>query len=120
MSQLEQIKHGIKRLRDSYIDKGNEGEFIRGFNCAINEMLLVLDRIERTNVGYELKTLRNLGYKPRWNPDINTITFYYFGNKVTFYTKKQYFNGKGLEPGFGFDNLVDQLKRKPIPRPKVE
>lgn len=72
------------------------------------------------HVGTVLATLRELGYKPHWNPDIKSVSFYYFGNKVTYYTKKQYFNGKGLEPGFGFDNLVDQLKRKPIPRPKSE
>lgn len=66
-------------------------------------------------VGECLRAFRELGYKPRWDPDNRNITFYYFGNKVIFYPKKQYFNGKGLQPGFGIEKLLEQLKEKPMP-----
>ena len=63
-----------------------------------------------------IDSLRELGYKPRWNPAQKAITFYYFGNKVTFFPKKGYFNGKGLTPGYGLEDLLNQLKEKPIPK----
>ena len=70
-------------------------------------------------IGDMLNSLRELGYKPKWNPDMKSITFFYFGNKVTLFVRKQYFNGKGLAPGFGFDKLISQLKERPIPKPKT-
>lgn len=69
-------------------------------------------------VGAFLQSFRDLGYKPKWNPENRSVTFYYFGNKVTFFPKKQYFNGKGLRPGFGIDNLLYQLKENPMPNVK--
>lgn len=63
-----------------------------------------------------LDSLKELGYRPRWNPAQRSITFYYFGNKVTFFPKKGYFNGKGLTPGYGLEELLNQLKEKPTPK----
>lgn len=62
-----------------------------------------------------LNALRELGYRPYWNYSTKSITFYYFGNKCTFYPMKGYFNGKGLRPGHGLDNLIEQLKDNPQP-----
>lgn len=67
------------------------------------------------SIGAALQSLRELGYKPRWNPEQKSLTFYYFGNKCTFFPKKGYYNGKGLTPGFGLDSLLEQLKYNPQP-----
>lgn len=61
-----------------------------------------------------MDTLRSLGYKPFYDRDNQKITFYHHGNKITFFPRKGYFNGKGLVPGHGFENLKEQLLENPI------
>ena len=43
---------------------------------------------KRNIIGDMLNSLRELGYKPKWNPDMKSITFFYFGNKVTLFVRK--------------------------------
>lgn len=57
-----------------------------------------------------MDALRELGYKPRWDPAQRCFVFYHKGNKVMFFPKKGWFSGKGLENGYGLDNLISQLK----------
>lgn len=66
-----------------------------------------------------LESFRNLGYKPKWNPEQQSITFYYFGNKITFFPKKEYFNGKGIVAGFGLLDLLGQLMANPATTPNT-
>ena len=56
-----------------------------------------------------LDVLRGMGYKPRWNPEMKSIEFYYFGHKIIYYVRKKWFQGKGLVAGRGFDKMVSQL-----------
>lgn len=75
---------------------------------------------EPPTVSEILNSLRKLGYHPRWNPSQKSVTFYYFGNKCTFFPRKGYFNGKGLHPGYGLDYLIEQLSDNPQPICKYE
>lgn len=75
---------------------------------------------EPSQVSDALNSLRELGYHPRWNPAQKSITFYYFGSKCTFFPRNGYFNGKGLRPGYGLDNLIEQLSDNPQPICKHE
>lgn len=38
------------------------------------------------------------------------VTFWYNGNIITYYVKKQWASGKGIEDGRGWDNLWKQIK----------
>ena len=62
------------------------------------------------NVKNALAQLRGLGFKPFYNADVNYITFYFKGNKIILWCKKGWFSGRGVEDGYGLDNLISQLK----------
>ena len=88
-------------------------EFCRTEEGYYKEILNRYDKEKggaNASIDAALQSLRELGFKPRWNPEQKSLTFYYFGNKCTFFPKKGYYNGKGLMPGFGLDSLLEQLK----------
>lgn len=42
------------------------------------------------------------------------VTFWYNGNIITYYVKKQWASGKGIEDGRGWGNLWKQIKPSSI------
>lgn len=59
----------------------------------------------------EVTRLQELGYEPSW--DDSSIKFNYKGYTVTYWRKKEWFSGKGVEDGRGFENLVSQIGENP-------
>lgn len=56
--------------------------------------------------------LKKLGYNPITNG--NTIEFSADGNTVNYYPTKDWYQGKGLPSGRGFDNLLKELGHPPL------
>lgn len=42
--------------------------------------------------------------------DKTVVKFWYNGNIISFWVKKQWFSGKGVEDGRGFNNLINQIQ----------
>lgn len=61
-----------------------------------------------------ISRLKELGYKPWYDADLMKVSFWFYGNKVILWCRKGWFSGKGLEAGYGLDNLIEQLKDRPL------
>lgn len=68
--------------------------------------------IEKNRIEYAKRQLENLGYSVTSLPEQKALTFLFNGNTITFYPYKGWFSGKGVTPGRGLKNLLDQLNAK--------
>ena len=68
--------------------------------------------IEKNRIEYAKRQLENLGYSVTSLPEQKALTFLFNGNTITFYPYKGWFSGKGVTPGRGLKNLLNQLNAK--------
>lgn len=68
--------------------------------------------IEKDRTEHARRQLEDLGFSVTALPEKKALTFIFNDSIITFYPYKGWFSGKGVRPGRGLKNLLNQLKPK--------
>lgn len=73
------------------------------------------DALEGPRLSYAIERLASVGITDvAYEGGSRSLSFQWHGNTVRIWPYTGYFNGKGLKPGRGIENLIRQLKKQEI------